>query len=149
MIIENRPTVSSELFEDEVVIVNLENGNYYSYSGSGIDIWRPIKDGIGISLLKEAFEKKYKFNAKQAGVFDGLIKELLQEGLIIENSENTSAAIDESNFRHDEFRIPTLNKFTDMQDLLLLDPIHDVDATGWPKQKEDSSEEIDSTEDGK
>ena len=23
-------------------------------------------------------------------------------------------------------------RFTDMQDLLLLDPIHDVDETGWP-----------------
>jgi hypothetical protein len=28
-----------------------------------------------------------------------------------------------------------LNKYTDMQDLLLLDPIHEVDAAGWPSTK--------------
>jgi hypothetical protein len=28
-----------------------------------------------------------------------------------------------------------LERYTDMQELLLLDPIHDVDQTGWPRRK--------------
>jgi hypothetical protein len=31
-----------------------------------------------------------------------------------------------------EFHAPVLQVYSDMQDLLLLDPIHEVDATGWP-----------------
>lgn len=31
-----------------------------------------------------------------------------------------------------EFPAPRLERYTDMQDLLLLDPIHDVDERGWP-----------------
>jgi hypothetical protein len=27
---------------------------------------------------------------------------------------------------------PTLTRFTDMQDLLVLDPVHEVDDRGWP-----------------
>ena len=27
---------------------------------------------------------------------------------------------------------PVLHKYTDLQDLLLLDPIHDTDEAGWP-----------------
>ena len=27
---------------------------------------------------------------------------------------------------------PQIERFTDMQELLLLDPIHEVDDTGWP-----------------
>jgi hypothetical protein len=27
-----------------------------------------------------------------------------------------------------------LHKYTDMEELLLLDPIHDVDETGWPNK---------------
>jgi hypothetical protein len=27
---------------------------------------------------------------------------------------------------------PVLDKYTDMQELLLLDPIHEVDDAGWP-----------------
>ena len=28
--------------------------------------------------------------------------------------------------------LPRLRKYTDMQDLLLLDPIHEIDQSGWP-----------------
>ena len=31
------------------------------------------------------------------------------------------------------FEAPVLAKYTDMAQLLVLDPIHDVDETGWPK----------------
>ena len=33
---------------------------------------------------------------------------------------------------------PTIEKFTDMQDLLMLDPIHDIelDGDGWPIARE-------------
>ena len=30
---------------------------------------------------------------------------------------------------------PSLSVFSDMQDLLLLDPIHDVSEAGWPMPK--------------
>jgi hypothetical protein len=30
------------------------------------------------------------------------------------------------------FEPPLLEKFTDMEDLLLLDPVHEVDGRGWP-----------------
>ncbi len=30
------------------------------------------------------------------------------------------------------FRAPSLEKYTDMEALLLLDPIHEVGQTGWP-----------------
>jgi hypothetical protein len=37
------------------------------------------------------------------------------------------------------FVAPVLHKHTDMQDLLLLDPIHEVDETGWPSVKKDAA----------
>jgi hypothetical protein len=30
------------------------------------------------------------------------------------------------------YQKPVLEKFTDMQDLILLDPVHDVNPKGWP-----------------
>jgi hypothetical protein len=29
---------------------------------------------------------------------------------------------------------PALNKYTDMQELLLLDPVHEVSEAGWPSK---------------
>lgn len=37
------------------------------------------------------------------------------------------------------FEEPIFHKYTDMEDLLLLDPIHDVDETGWPKPHQDDT----------
>ena len=37
------------------------------------------------------------------------------------------------------FDAPILKRYTDQQELLLLDPIHEVDDIGWPREKEESS----------
>jgi hypothetical protein len=39
-----------------------------------------------------------------------------------------------------DFRAPVLRKYTDMQALLLLDPIHEVDEQGWPIRKDPAAE---------
>jgi hypothetical protein len=68
-----------------------------------------------------------------------ILDELLEEKLIIASAESPEPPIDEELPRTEReplrFHTPTLAKFTDMQDLLLLDPIHDVDKTGWPARK--------------
>ena len=39
-----------------------------------------------------------------------------------------------------QFEFPIIEKFTDMQELLLLDPIHEVDEKGWPHQAAEDGE---------
>jgi hypothetical protein len=39
------------------------------------------------------------------------------------------------------FSPPVLQKFSDMQELLLVDPIHEVKAEGWPLTKSQSTAE--------
>jgi len=53
--------------------------------------------------------------------------------------ESAGPRSDERELKHvssnGEFRAPVLNVYADMKDLLLLDPIHDVDEVGWPTPK--------------
>jgi hypothetical protein len=71
------------------------------------------------------------------------ISELMAEGLIVSGQETDKAlscdagGVSQSDERtiKIEFKPPALNKYSDMQDLLLLDPIHDVDVAGWPTIK--------------
>ena len=35
------------------------------------------------------------------------------------------------------FRTPVLSKFDDMNEMLLLDPVHDVAETGWPAPRDE------------
>jgi predicted transcriptional regulator len=40
----NRKVVH-EVFDDEIVIINLDNGNYYTLTQTGADIWGLVETG--------------------------------------------------------------------------------------------------------
>ncbi len=63
--------------------------------------------------------------------------ELRNEKLVVEQpGEPPTTAVASPLVEPAEFTPPVLEKYTDMQDLLLIDPIHEVnDAHGWPKMK--------------
>jgi hypothetical protein len=60
---------------------------------------------------------------------------LSTEGLVVPLEED-AASPDSTNRQPlpepSGFEPPVLEKFTDMQDLILLDPVHEVDERGWP-----------------
>lgn len=138
------PNIVSETFDDEAVIVNLENGNYYSFNSIGAEIWDIIKEGapVGepISLLKEKYEENHNNIEDDVHRF---LNELKQENLIL-LLDNTDAPQGKDDVPENTpakekvpFTAPTLQKYTDMQELLLLDPIHEVDDSGWPTKKQE------------
>ena len=55
----NTPTITSEAFADEVVIVNFESGSYYSVSGSGVEIWKAVERGSTSSEIVSVLESLF------------------------------------------------------------------------------------------
>jgi hypothetical protein len=70
---------------------------------------------------------------------------LQQEELIVSENGERTEGIKEFNAQvqpgpeKPRFEPPILRTFEDMQDLLLLDPIHEVDEMGWPNAKKDEA----------
>ena len=65
----------------------------------------------------------------------GFIREILAENLIVPDATpfpQPSTLDNPGPQVHKPFVPPVLHKYTDMQELLLIDPIHEVDETGWP-----------------
>ena len=140
----NSPKVIHETIEGETVLVNLDSGNYYSFEGVGVDVWNLIETGIDGGGIIEAIAQRYAVEREtMERAVHHFMEELEREALIVNDDEmrlekGTGAEKDVYAQTGDErrpFEAPALNKFTDMQDLLLLDPIHDVDETGWPSPK--------------
>jgi hypothetical protein len=137
----NSPPVVHESFVDEAVIVNLNSGAYYSLDKSGLAIWNLIAAGASIGEIVDRISGRY--TAARADILAAvveLISSLRREDLIQPAAEasHPGLALDaNSNGGEKEkipFEPPRLNKFTDVEDLLVLDPIHDVDAAGWPQK---------------
>ena len=41
----NEPSVVYEAFDEEIIVMNLDAGNYYSVTGTGRTIWIDLIDG--------------------------------------------------------------------------------------------------------
>ena len=146
----NKPKVINEIIDGEAIIVNLDNGNYYSTDKVGAVIWNLLENGSAQQQIVETLAQQYTGSpvAMAEGVRK-LITELQHEGLIVPQqekepstngatSQNPTQETQAQNGEKPLFETPVLHKYNDMQDLLLLDPIHDVDETGWPNTNPNS-----------
>lgn len=140
----NTPTVTHETIDGEAVIINLDSGNYYSLVEAGSFIWGLVEKGASASEVQNVILQTYHGDAQDIdrGVQE-LLAQLQQENLIVpveaaeEALDVTQAAPANNNHGKPSFNPPVLHRYSDMQELLLLDPIHDVDDTGWPKPNPD------------
>ena len=137
----NRQSVVYETFDDEIIIINLDSGNYYSFDRVGADMWCLIESGTAVSEIVKWIIERYKGSSPDdiENAIKESIAELEKEGLIVpgelEKSVNGKeinlVAKTESGTKKAIFEKPVLQKHTDMQDFLLVDPIHEVDYTDW------------------
>lgn len=144
-IVKNPPIVW-ESFGDEVVIVHLEKGTYYSVRGSAFTIWNLINAGSAFGTIVDRLGASYEGSRAEIekGVRE-LIDTMRREGLIqddgpaTENSAGTGDLHSSVSATKPMFENPQLEKYTDVEELLALDPIHDADAAGWPQPTPEKS----------
>lgn len=129
-----------ERIDDETIVINMETGSYYSLKGSAIDIWQQLSTGADVPTVCTMLSTRYSGDeAFIAESVEGLVQELIRENLIEVSSQPGS--IDPVEIAPDvanplsPFMAPEFEVYTDVQDLLLLDPIHDVTDSGWPLEQ--------------
>lgn len=119
----NRPDVIDETFDGEAVLVNLESGCYYSLSPAATVLWNLVSEGRSAASLGASVDAEPE-------LIQSFVDRFIEEGLISEGEADAGPAAERVAIEG----APTIERFTDMQELLMLDPIHDValDADGWP-----------------
>jgi hypothetical protein len=136
--------IVSEEIDGEVIIVNLKNGNYYSLTQSATAIWAGIQRHATLEQIRDGLAIRYSGDAASMdrGLAE-LIKALEGEELIRQQTADEadspvaeSSAGDSPPQAKEAYLPPVFERFTDMGDLLLLDPVHEVeDEKGWPHVK--------------
>ena len=134
----NSPNVIYETIEGEVILIDLKSGTYYSLREAGATVWQAIEQGAAEDEIQAVLEQRYEGSADEMReAVRRLLGDLEREGLI--RADDGAAAPAAAQARPENgaaarvpFRAPALEKHTDMQDLILLDPVHEVGAQGWP-----------------
>ena len=135
----NAPNVVQEAIDGEVMVVHLVTGVYYNLSGISAHLWSCVINGVSLAELCEHYihhfpELEQSITSaldtfQEALKSEELIKERQDEPNELEVAESLSAQLPVS------WQTPELCRHTDMQELLLVDPIHEVEPTGWPQKK--------------
>jgi hypothetical protein len=135
----DRSKILFEQFEDETVLINTETGFYYSLSQEGSQILRLIDEECSAdALLSMLFETTDEF-ASIAGEISNFLANLANEGIIVpcsvEHKNSAEVLGDKPRCANPaQFKTPVLQRFDDVRELLLIDPVHQVDQEyGWPK----------------
>jgi hypothetical protein len=139
----NENHVVYQEYYEEILAINLDKGIYFSLRGSAAQIWSLILQGATVAAIVDSLSDKYDPQRNHVpDEVERFIADLLGHELIAPHEAQVAdtsvvATIPE---KHDlpSFDSPTIEIYTDMQELLLLDPVHDADEAGWPVQKEDA-----------
>lgn len=134
------PWVTHERLDDEVIAINLETGAYYALDGVAADCWVLSAGGSEIDELVVAITERYEVEEPQArSDVTGFLAELLEERLVVAGSDAEPSPVSPlaSLPAKKAYVAPAVQKYDDLEDLLLLDPIHEVDEAGWPVARAD------------
>jgi hypothetical protein len=126
-------------FDGEVVVIDLASGNYFSLPGSAGVLWRQmVQCPSAAESLVATLVARYGVDEARAGQdVSAFLSDLEREGLALRSTgaaaTNPPAPEDTDPGARAPYSVPKVTAFRDLQELFLLDPVHEVDpSAGWP-----------------
>jgi hypothetical protein len=133
------PDTASEVFDGEVVIAHYGTGLYFSISPAGALIWQGLSHGL--TVAEAATWLAGHFAADAAAIpaqVEAFVSTLVERQLLIAVAERDKAG-ELPAIALAAWQEPAIDSFDDLQELLLLDPVHDVTEAGWPHRPDDQA----------
>lgn len=125
--------VVCDVIEGEAILIRLDTGAYYSLTGLATPVFKALQDGWSAAEIAAALCAGRAEASSVTGGVQALAAQLVDEKLLQAAPRASAAGEATLSPVEGDIAIPKLEKFSDMTDLLLLDPIHEVDKTkGWP-----------------
>ena len=129
------PWITHERIDDEVVAINFETGAYFAMDGVAADVWAVLAVGATSEQLVDTIVVRYEVNATRARAdLERLLDDFRKERLAVWSAGNgapNSMDLPTPDVQR-PYDPPSYESYDDLDDLLLLDPIHEVDESGWP-----------------
>lgn len=130
----NAPLVVSETIDGEAIIMHHGSGRYFDISGSGVLVWSAIEQCIPPTKIAAQMAASYRLSSDHAAdIVDAFLDTLVGHDLVrADPAAPLAMAPVAAPASMPLFVAPVLGVHDDLADMLLLDPIHDVDEIGWP-----------------
>lgn len=135
----NAPRVIHETLDGEVVAIDLASGAYFSMRGTGAVIWDAVAAGLDTDTVVEHVRATHDTgDADVSTDVKTFVEDLVVRELIVAGDGEAPRDVPDPGTGLD-YTTPEVEAYTDMADVILLDPVHDVDASaGWPHRPAES-----------
>jgi hypothetical protein len=134
----NGNDVVGRIVDGEGVVFNLASGMYYGLDPTGALVWTMVERHHSSAEVASMLAALHGLDLDQVSDdVEHLVDELLAESLIEPDERLSPAPLDDGSLvgPSHEYRAPVLEKYSDMQELLALDPpmptIEDLPRTAW------------------
>jgi hypothetical protein len=127
--------ISHERLNGEVIIINLASGAYYSGVGTAADLWTLLSSGASLAEATSMLAIEYACDERTVtSDVERCLAFLVGRGIVQRDDIVAQRKVELMLPELDRgvWTAPKFDEYTDMWDLIRLDPIHDVGDAGWP-----------------
>ena len=128
----NESKMFADVTNNVAIIINSETGIYYAINNCGSIIFQAIIDGCSMQSIVDKLKSVKNSPIDIEQKLKLFVDDLLQKEIIIEGEQSSKIPnLDEEVIKKDNFEMK-VSEYADAQEMLLADPIHDVDEEeGW------------------
>ncbi len=134
--VANLDRVAAEGFDGETILVHFEQGTYFSLRGAAIRMWSLLEQGgsAGVDQLASAFRPSDSVPpAELRRSIDEAIVQMKEADLVRLAPDASDALAFDPGPAPPAFEAPVIEVYTDLKELISIDPVHEVDeGIGWP-----------------
>lgn len=121
-----------DMAEGQAIVINFTSGMYYGTSSLGSAVLDALLAGADVESIKKAVQELPDCPGDIADKLDAFIEQLKEKEIIVPGESTGAECKLDASCLQDGFAL-TVDEFAEVQDLLLADPVHDVDVEqGWP-----------------
>lgn len=127
--------ISHDRLGDEVIIIDLNSGSYYSGSGPAAELWTIVCRGASLGEAASLLASTYACDERTVrNDIENCLNRLVEKGVLNREETNSwsGAQLVLPALERGEWLAPKFDEYSDMWDLLQFDPVHDVGEAGWP-----------------
>jgi hypothetical protein len=129
----DKTRIAHQTIGDEAIVVDFQMGTYFSLRDSAAEIWELLTGSMPVDDLISLYRSD---NPEQAQAVESEIRtfiaELVAANLLSRDESFFNVDPQQTPIKRGPFSKPLLEKFDDMSELIMLDPVHDVTEHGWP-----------------
>jgi hypothetical protein len=132
----NGPRFVDESVDGEALIMDMVTGTYYTCLGPATIAWDALKRGVEPGEVAAMIATLYGVDVTSVtGDLDAFVAELVADEILVRREDTpASGPIAPPAPPAGPYEPMRIERYTDLADLILLDPVQDVSGAGWPHE---------------